>query len=318
MASVKKLARSFFFLLLPIIILLIVATIGMSFWLLHKISNPTRNQYLVTPEKYGQLSTRGAKVTNENWQNKDGSTANGWLLRGSENSPAVVLLHQYGADRSYLLNLGVRINEVTNYTILMLDQRGHGESPVKWTSFGGCETDDVNSAIDFLNGLKTESNAKQVSPNIGIYGVELGGYAGLNVAANNPNVKALAIDSVPLVSDELILSAIKKRYPFMSSITSPIATIGTYPYFQSCYKHAPVCAEANRITNRKVLVLAGIDSPDLQQSTIELGKCLPNQSGNEIKTDLSISGINILNSSTEQTEAYNQRIIEFFKKSLSN
>lgn len=319
MASAKKLFKSFFFLFLPIIILVILAIFGSSIWLLHKVANPPRNQYLVTPEKYGQLSIRGAKISNEKWQNADASAAQGWLLRGAEKSPAIILIHQYGADRSYFLDLGVKINEVTNFTILMLEQRGHGESPVLWTSFGGCEAEDVNSAIEFLKTLKTEAGIQQVNAeNIGIYGVELGGYAGLVAAANNPNIKALAIDSVPMSSDQLISMAIKKRYPFMSSLTSSIAQLGTYPYFQSCYKHAPICAEANRLSNRKVLVLGGTDAPDLQQSTIELGKCLPNQAGNEIKTDLSLSGTNLVNNSMEQADAYNQKVIEFFKKSLSN
>jgi hypothetical protein len=318
MASAKKLVKSFFFLLLPIVILLVLAVFGSSLWLLHKVANPPRNQYLVTPEKYGQLSTRGARISNEKWQNTDGSTGYGWLLRGGEKSSAIVMVHQYGADRSYLLDLGIKINEVTNFTILMVEQRGHGESPVKWTSFGGCEAEDINSAIEFLKTLKTEANNSQINENIGIYGVELGGYAGLVTAANNPNVKALAIDSVPMTSDQLISTAIKKRYPFMSVVTSSIAQLSTYPYFQSCYKHAPICAEANRLSNKKVLVLAGVDSPDLQSSSIEIGKCLPNQSGNEIKTDLSISGTNLVNNSMEQADAYNQRIIEFFKKSLSN
>lgn len=319
MASAKKLFKSFFFLFLPIIILVILAFFGSSIWLLHKVANPPRNQYLVTPEKYGLLSTRGAKISNEKWQNADASVAQGWLLRGADRSPAVILIHQYGADRSYFLDLGIKINEVTNFTILMLEQRGHGESPVLWTSFGGCESEDIYSAIDFLKGLKTESGSQQINhESIGIYGVELGGYAGLVAAANNQNIKALAIDSVPMTSDQIISKAIQKRYPFMSSITSSIAQLGTYPYFQSCYKHAPICAEANRVSNRKVLVLAGADDPDLQQSTIEISKCLPNQAGNEVKTDLSLSGTNLVNNSMEQADAYNQRIIEFFKKSLSN
>jgi hypothetical protein len=318
MASAKKLFRSFFFLLLPTIVLLILAVFGSSMWLLHQVSNPPRKPYLVKPETYALLSARGAKVSNEKWQNADGSAALGWLLRGAENSPSVILLHKYGADRSYLLDLGVKINEVTNFTILMLEQRGHGESEIPWTSFGGCESQDINAAVQFLSGMKTETNSNQTNGVVGVYGVELGAYSGLVAAATNQSIKALVVDSVPMSSDQIIASAIKSRYPFLSDVTSQIAQLSTYPYFQSCYKHAPICAEANLLSNKKVLVLAGVDSPDQQSSSIEIGKCLPNQSGNEIKTDLSISGINLVNNSMEQADAYNQRIIEFFKKSLSN
>jgi len=94
------------------------------------------------------------------------------------------LLHRYSADRSHVLDLGIKINEATNFTILMLDQRGHAQNPaVKQTSFGGCETEDVHAAIDYLRGLKTETQMVLVGQDIGIYGVEMGALAALSVAA---------------------------------------------------------------------------------------------------------------------------------------
>ncbi|HSK71910.1 MAG TPA: hypothetical protein VK892_09465, partial [Pyrinomonadaceae bacterium] len=148
MAKTKRLLRSFFRLLLPVVVLVVLAVVSASIGLVYSTSNPPRNDYLVTPDKYGQLSTRAAQVTEENWTNLDGTTARGWLLRGAEGAPAVILLHAYGADRSYVLNLGVKMNEATNFTILMPDLRGHGkEPPVRSTCFGGCETEDALAAI---------------------------------------------------------------------------------------------------------------------------------------------------------------------------
>ena len=159
MASTKRLLRSFYRLLLPIVILIVLAFVGASIWLVQKSADAPKSPYLIKPEKYGLLSTRGAKITDETWSNKDGSTSRGWLLRGAEGQPTIVMLHRYGADRSWLLNLGVKLNEATNYTILMPDLRGHGETPaVKTISFGGSEADDVISSIEFLKTLKSESN----------------------------------------------------------------------------------------------------------------------------------------------------------------
>ena len=50
--------------------------------------DPASARYIVTPEKFGQLSSRASQVTEETWTNRDGSAARGWLLRGAENSPA--------------------------------------------------------------------------------------------------------------------------------------------------------------------------------------------------------------------------------------
>src|SRR5918999_447674 len=184
----KKLLK----MLLPVagvVLLAIALTMG---WLVYKITRPTRQAYLVTPETFTLLSERGLKATNEEWTNRDGTKARGWLLRGSEGSPAVILLHRYGADRSWLLNLGVKLNEATNYTVLWPDLRGHGvDPPVAWTSFGARETEDLAAALEYLRSLKTPQDRPLVGNRVGFYGVELGAYAALRAAARDGSVSAL-------------------------------------------------------------------------------------------------------------------------------
>lgn len=320
MASTKRLLRSFFRLTLPTLVFLVLAVLAASIWLVHNSAEVPKVAYLVTPEKYGLLSTRGAKITEETWANKDGSSARGWLLRGNEGAPAIVLLHRYGADRSWVLNLGVKLNEATDSTVLMPDMRGHGENPlVSISSFGGVETEDAISAIDFLKQLKTESGAKQIGNEVGIYGVELGALAGLSAAAQNNDIKVLALDSVPRNSDEIIASAIAKRHPFVSSITSKIAQNGTYFYFfNGGYNHQNACETAKNTPDRKILMIAGNDTPNLQASTIEVANCFPKQTAVEKKTDIMPAGYNMINASLDQSEAYDQRIIEFFKRNLNS
>jgi pimeloyl-ACP methyl ester carboxylesterase len=321
MASTKRLIRSSFRLLLPTVVLVLVAVLAAALWLVHNTASPAKSPYLVTPEKYGRLSPRGSQVTDEIWSNRDGTSARGWLLRGAQNAPAVVLLHRYGADRSWLLDLGVKINEATNFTILMPDLRGHGENPlVNNTSFGGCETDDVLSALDFLRGVKNaDKSGSLVGKDFGVYGVELGAYAGLVAASKEENIKALVIDSVPLSSDGLLSTGIEKRYPFASSITSKIAGVGTrLYYFNGCYNHESLCNIAKSMANRKILLLAGADAPDYQDSTRQFENCLPAAAagGVESKLDLVSSGHGINNASLEQAELYDQRVIEFFRRSF--
>src|SRR5947209_9569584 len=99
MAKATRLIKSFYRLLFPVILVIILAVAAGSVSLVYKVSRPPTSRYLVTPEKYGQLSSRASQVTEETWKNRDGSSARGWLLRGSENAPGVVLLHKYGAGR---------------------------------------------------------------------------------------------------------------------------------------------------------------------------------------------------------------------------
>lgn len=320
MASIKRLFRSFYRLLLPVVILFVLALVAASVWLVYKTAEPPRTAYLVTPEKYGQLSARAAQVTEETWSNTDGTRARGWLLRGSENAPAVILFHSYGADRSHLLNLGVKLNEATDFTILMPDLRGHGENPpVIKTSFGGCETEDSLAAIKFLRELKSGNDLPLVGQNIGIYGVELGAIVGLTTAAKDESVKAVVLDSVPNRSDALLASAVEKRFPFAGFITGKLAQNGTYLFFAGgCYNRNSVCDTAQTVSNRQIMLLAGSDAPDFQDSTNNIAKCFPNSTRIESKTDLNPSGYRMSNASLEQVSNYDVKIIDFFRRSLQN
>ncbi|CAN5688135.1 hypothetical protein BH20ACI4_BH20ACI4_22120 [soil metagenome] len=318
MAKITRLFKSFSGLVLPIILLVCLAVVAASVWLVYKSSVPPRSAYLVTPAQYGQLSARGAQVTDETWTNADGTTARGWLLKGAPNAPAVILLHGYGTDRSYVLNLGVKLNEATDFTILMPDLRGHGEEPsVANTSFGGCETEDALSAIKFLRDLKSGETAL-VSNDIGIFGIELGALVGLSAAVKDESVKALVLDSVPAQSNEVLALAVEKRFPFAGFVTSKLAEKGTYFYYaRSCYESDSLCAKANDLSGRKVLLFAGADEPELQESTTQISRCFPNSTVVESKMDFNLSGYGIMKASLEQADAYDQKVIEFFKRSLS-
>ena len=320
MATTKRLFKSFYRLLLPVIVLLLLAIAAVSIGFVYKTSRPRAAKYLVTPEKYGRFSARGARVTDETWTNRDGTSARGWLLRGAEKAPAVILFHRYGADRSYVLNLGVKLNEATNFTILMPDLRAHGENPpVANSSFGGCETDDAAVAIDFLQSLKGENQTNFIGRDIGVYGVELGALVALSAAAKNESIKAIALDSVPANSNTLMSATIVKSFPFASDLTTKLAEFGTRAYFyDGCYKNDSLCEAAKQMTNRDVLLLAGADAPAFQSSTEKLSRCFPQNTRLETKTDFNPSGYSITNASLEQSEAYDQRVIAFFKQSLES
>lgn len=317
MRKIIRLFKSFWKLILPIILLVFFSVIAASVWLVYKSSEPPRSTYLVTPAQYGQLSARGAQVTDETWTNLDGTTARGWLLRGAANAPAVILLHGYGTDRSYVLNLGVKLNEASDFTVLMPDLRGHGEEPsVPNTTFGGCEMEDTLSAIKFLRDLKNGETAL-VGSDIGIFGIELGALVALSAAEKDESIKALVLDSVPAQSDEVLELAVERRFPFAGAVTSKLAEKGTYLYFaQGCYDRNSLCGKANAIAGRKILLLAGADEPELQESTTKVSRCFPNSTVVESKMDFNLSGYGIMKASLEQADSYDQKVIEFFKRSL--
>lgn len=316
-----RLAKSLSKLIFPVILLIVAALAAASVWLTYRTAHPDAVKYLVTPEKYAQLSSRGSQVTDETWTNKDGSTSRGWLLRGIENAPAVVLFHKYGADRSYILNLGVKLNESTNFTVLMPDLRAHGENPpVKNSSFGGCEAEDAISAVEFIRNLKTPNQITLVGKDVGVYGIELRHPLHSTPPLSTRPSRHLSSTAFRKTQTHWSPTPSPRRFPFASSITTRLAKVGTFLYFfDGCYKHDPSCETAKKIDGRSILLLAGLDAPDFQESTTKLSKCFASGNKIESKTDcFHPSGVGIINASIDQSEAYDRRIIDFFRNNLGN
>jgi pimeloyl-ACP methyl ester carboxylesterase len=309
----KKLVRSW----LPILLLVVLALCAGLGWIVYGITRPTRRAYLVTPLTFAQISGPGLKATDETWRNRDGTQARGWLLRGAEGAPAVVLLHSYGADRSWLFNLGVKLNEATNFTILWPDLRGHGLDPaVKWTSFGSRESDDVLAALDHLKELKTPKGQPLVGDRLGAYGVELGAYAALKATRQDPRVRALVLDSVPADPDQLANTAVTQNTGVENRAVQYFARLALRVYFLGRYDNTGACSIAAALPKQHVLLVSGGDAGSLRASTVALAKCFPNPANIETKLDLPMTGINLPSATGEQGEGYDRRVIEFLDTNL--
>ncbi len=309
----KKLTKS----LLPILLVMCLALAGALGWIVYDISRPQRQAYLVTPQAFTQISGPGLKATDETWNNRDGTRARGWLLRGAEGSPAVVLLHRYGADRSWVFNLGVKLNETTNFTILWPDLRGHGlNPPVNSTSFGVREGDDVLAALDYLRGLKTPTGKPLVADRTGAYGVELGAYAALKAAKQDPRVGVLVLDSVPGSPDELLHAAVKEEIGIENSVAQALVRAAARVYFAGSYDNTGSCELGASLPRQQVLLLSGADAGYLHNSTVALARCFPNPTNIEVRTDLPLTGLNLPSATGEQGEGYDRRVIDFFDKNL--
>ena len=306
--------------LLPVAALIALGVAAFAFWVVHTVAHPPTHAYLVTPAGYERLSPRGVKATEEGWPNDDGTRARGWLLRGAEGAPGVVLLHAYGADRSWLFNLAVKLNEATNFTVLCPDLRAHGQNPaVATTTFGGREAADVAASIDFLRALKTPQQRPLVGPRFGLYGVELGAYAALRSAARSGDaaqIRALALDSVPARPDELMRGLMRERVGFGSGALFQLARAGARLYFLGKYEDAPACEAAAALGGRRVLLLSGADAGALSDSTRELARCFPAPAAVELKADLPVTGLHSSSATGEAGEAYDRLIIDFFQQSL--
>jgi pimeloyl-ACP methyl ester carboxylesterase len=319
MATRRRFGKKSFRLLLPILLILLVVFIVAMAWIVYGITHPPNRSYLVTPEMYSQISgtARALKVSEQNWRNRDGTTARGWLLRGAEGAPALILLHRYGGDRSLLFNLGMKLNEATNCTVLWPDLRGHGVKPlVHWTSFGSREGDDLLAALDFLRALKGDSRSQMIGDKVGVYGVELGAYAALRAAGKDPNIQVMVLDSVPRDQNDLVEAVVRAYGGVGTPLLVVPARVATRLYFVRQYDNKSSCQLAAELGNRKVLLLAGEDDGYLRESTKSLAACFPVPANLETKTDLPLTGFTLPSATGEQGEGYDRPVIDFFVTNL--
>src|SRR5215217_2024449 len=309
----KRLVKSF----LPIALVIVLAVVGALSFVVYCVTHPTKRPYVVTPEAFSRISGRAIKVTDETWANADGQNARGWLLKGAEGAPAVVLLHRYGGDRSWLFNLGVKINETTNFTILWPDLRGHGENPlIGSTALGVREGDDLLAAIRYLRGLKTEGRKTLVGESLGVYGVELGAYSALKSARNEPQIKVLVLDSVVTSPTDLLNTAVSSCVGLDNSLVRYSSRVAIKAYMLGGYEDTSACEFASGIRDQKVMLLSGADAGALREATASLQGCFPNAGNVEVRTDLPLSGFGLPSVTGEQGEAYDRVVIEFFARNL--
>ena len=309
----KRLLKS----LLPIVLVIALAVVGSLSYVVYCVSHPAKRPYVVTPESFSQISGRAIKVTDENWTTEDGRSSRGWLLKGAEGAPAVVLLHRYGGDRSWLFNLGVKINETTNFTILWPDLRGHGESPlVKWSSFGTHDGDDLRAAIVFLRTLKSENQKKLVGEMFGIYGVELGAYTALKAATREAQITAMVLDSVSTSPEELLNTAVSKCVGIDNGFVQYFSRTAMKLYLLGSFDDTSACELARTVRETRVLLLSGGDAGPLKDATASLQSCFPVAKNVETRTDLPLSGFSLPSATGEQGEAYDRIVIDFFDRNL--
>ncbi|HEX6285003.1 MAG TPA: hypothetical protein VFZ71_09025 [Pyrinomonadaceae bacterium] len=309
----KRLIKSF----LPIVLVIGLAVVGSISYIMYCVTRPEKRPYVVTPESFTQISGRAIKVTDETWTSADGRKSRGWLLKGAEGAPAVILLHRYGGDRSWLFNLGVKINETTNFTILWPDLRGHGVDPlVRWSSLGASEADDVAAALAFLRTLKSEKQQKLVGDSFGIYGVELGAYTALRAASYESQIKVLVLDSISSSPNQLLNNAVSDCIGINNSLVQFFTRTAMNVYLLGGFNNVESCDIARTLPGPRVLLLSGADAGPLRDTTASLQGCFAAPDNVEFRTDLPLSGFSLPSATGEQGEAYDRIVIDFFDRNL--
>jgi pimeloyl-ACP methyl ester carboxylesterase len=142
---------------------------------------------------------------------------------------------------------------------------------------------------------------------IGLWGADLGGYAAIAVAAADPHVRALVVDSVYDRPAQMLHLQVERSGLDSLPFVERFAQFGfrwlTYPY-----RHEPsLSARLARLAGVPKLYIEASDDPELAQSTRELFVRSP-----EPREDMILHKGNYTGMLGEEKRAYENRIVSFF------
>src|ERR1019366_3605893 len=166
---------------LALLLFAIISISTISGFLLYQILRPARNAATF------DLSVMMGHPTTFSFPVADGAIREGWFYPGLRGAPTVVVCHGYQSQRADVLTLVTALQD-HQFNVFLFDFLGHGSSP-GITTLGYRETFELRSAVQAL------SARGDVDPqHFGLWGVDMGGYVTLEVAAADHRIAAFAVD----------------------------------------------------------------------------------------------------------------------------
>ena len=141
--------------------------------LVYQVLRPPRN---ATPF---DLSVMMGHPTTFPFHLANGGSREGWFFPGLRGGPVIVVCHGYLSQRADVLTLVTALQD-REFNVFLFDFTGHGTSKGMPT-LGYGETAELQSAVE---ALATRDDVDK--QHFGLWGVDMGGYAALEVAASDP------------------------------------------------------------------------------------------------------------------------------------
>lgn len=167
--------------LLALLLFAFVAVASVSGFLLYQILRPARNAATF------DLNVMMGRPTTFSFPLVGGASREGWFFPGLRGAPVIVVCHGYLAQRADVLTLVTALQDHA-FNVFLFDFTGHGTSKGV-TTLGYSETRELRSAVSAL-ATRDDVSHRQ----LGLWGVDMGGYAALEVAASDSRIAAVAVD----------------------------------------------------------------------------------------------------------------------------
>jgi pimeloyl-ACP methyl ester carboxylesterase len=279
--------------------ILSIVFVGTGAFLTYRIVTERNDTENVTPASY-LLSN----CENLNFNDPAGGEHEGWLLRGQEGAPVIVLCHGYNSNRAELLSLGTVLEGRNRFNVYVFNFYG----PKVKSNFSGLG---VREAADLIAAIKTVTQQPGIDPlRVGLFGVTTGGYAALATAEQSNLVKAVAVDTAYNDPREMFEAQMDR---FMGGSRALFRTLwGTEFRVLNLSGKAPhIREDLQKLGGMPKLFISGRDTPSLAAVTEDLWKSAP-----EPKRLLALEHSQpALTSGTEKKE-YENEVLTFFLQNL--
>ena len=179
---------------------------------------PRKISYIVKAEEKEWLNNSNALQVNIN--SLDGYKLCAYNIHNNDNHKYIIMLHGLWADKSSNYYRAMHFDKL-GYNLLLVDQRGSGQSEGDYITYGQKESLDLVQWIDYLI-------TKDPEVEICLYGVSMGAVTVMMSLANDisKNVKCIVEDSGFSSFKDELEHYIETKYniPFSSVVTSLIET----------------------------------------------------------------------------------------------
>lgn len=236
------------------------------------------------------------------FSSQSGSTIHGWYVPGKTGAGAIVLMHGVRSNRLSMLDRARFLNR-SGYSVLLFDFQAHGESPGKHITFGSLESRDAQAAVQFLR----EANPGEM---LGVIAVSMGG-ASTVLAEPTLNADAFVLEMVYPTIDEALTNRITTRLGRWSRVLTPVLLpqlrlqTGINPSQLRPIDHI------KRLNSPKLFIAGANDlSTPLEESRALY------ETANQPKEFWVVPGVGHVDAHSAATVEYEQRILEFFERTL--
>jgi len=267
--------------------------------LVYKISNPEATPEAVNPSHYLLPSLEVSIPSGGKYE------LAGYWIPGLKNAPGIVLAPGYGMTRVDALSLAVALHE-DGFNLLVYNPRGSGADPRQASALGLFEADDMAGAIRFMQS-RSECNGKK----LGIWGVDIGARAALKVAAEFPEVRAIAADS----AFEAVADFLNYRIAEDFKLENWLVQTGCYQIFKLAHPRRAFSEDETlplqALSDRTILFIKGENRKGLASRTTAIyDRIRPQKEMVSFRT----SRIHLMTG--EDLKGYDRQIASFFQLNL--